>query len=1036
MVKYFFKRAAVLMALAAVVIASGCNPNVTPGQDTTGPGKVTDLLVQPGSDKISLRWKNPSDADLNQVHIYVAKKADGTAVRSVYMVVKAGETDNMIVNGLDTDTEYTVTVTAIDKSGNKSAGETKPVQTTKAGNAMTLTLTQKPEETVWTKDSVTITVKPSTSIQEAKWKKGVCNTKDVLKNGTVITGNSFPVEENGIYSVAVVDKDGRREVETIEIKNIDKKPPQTPIDFTAEYKLSAKKIVLNWKAPVDTGSGLKELKLSYAINGATDKTEKTETIAKDVQTFEITNVESKKPPELYAFSLKAVDNAGNEGEEATAQIKPSEQAEITRIDVSRKKIDKNDPDKTVTVTIHGFNLTKAAAIKITGAGVTPVTLSNTTDSQASAEFTLPNTVKDTEFKVHVKHSAADAFTLVNGITTKTHVCYPARIDAMEVTRADGSKFETDNFKALKVEAGAGGFMKIILSGQNLDIDGAKAGIRFNGQDIDGSTVNEKGTELTIASVAIPTTPGTYPIEAQLKPRYEANYTKVSRSRILRVVGDITLKELILPGYKPELEDQDDGKIGVIITGENLDSLTREELSAITSSLHATVKNARLEDSFTLSAEYVFPDLEDDSVIGKTETLTIAGKTISAPLHTLHIYYSRNGLHEAYTVTGYHSIPSDGNPRIPPYVTAIGGNAFANCTDLKGALDLSSNTRLTEIGYGAFSGCTELTSVTLPESLTYIHSASSWSEKGVFSGCTKLANIDLSRCTRLTTIGSEAFNGCTKLASVDLSHCTRLTEIGNGAFKDYTGLTSIQFPASLTAIGNSAFSNCKKLASVDLSPCTRLTKIDKEAFQSCTALTSVQFPESLTTIGNSAFSGCTKLASVDLSRCTRLSEIGDGEFGGGVFSYCTKLTSVNLSGCTRLTKIPRMLFEQCKELTSIQFPESLTEIGSIAFHNCIKLASVDLSRCTRLSEIGHGAFSYCSELTSVQFPASLTTIGSQAFQYCNLTNAVFAESTGWAAYDDDKHTDKTADIQKTDLENAGTAAKYLRNDYCDKYWKKG
>ena len=255
MVKYFFKRAAMLMALAAVVIASGCNPNVTPGQDTTAPGKVTDLLVQPGSDKISLRWKNPSDADLNQVHIYVAKKADGTAVRSVYMVVKAGQTDNMIVNGLDTDTEYTVTVTAIDKSGNKSAGETKSVTTTKAGDAMTLTLTQNPEETVWTKDSVTITVTSSTSIQEAKWKKGVCDTKDILKNGTVITGNDFTVEENGIYSVAVVDKDGRREVETIEIKNIDKKPPQAPINLTAEYKLSAKKIVLYWNDPVDTGSG-------------------------------------------------------------------------------------------------------------------------------------------------------------------------------------------------------------------------------------------------------------------------------------------------------------------------------------------------------------------------------------------------------------------------------------------------------------------------------------------------------------------------------------------------------------------------------------------------------------------------------------------------------------------------------------------------------------------------------------------------------------------------------------------------------------
>lgn len=35
MVKYFFKRAAMLMALAAVVIASGCNQNVGQKRDGT-----------------------------------------------------------------------------------------------------------------------------------------------------------------------------------------------------------------------------------------------------------------------------------------------------------------------------------------------------------------------------------------------------------------------------------------------------------------------------------------------------------------------------------------------------------------------------------------------------------------------------------------------------------------------------------------------------------------------------------------------------------------------------------------------------------------------------------------------------------------------------------------------------------------------------------------------------------------------------------------------------------------------------------------
>ena len=87
-----------------------------------------------------------------------------------------------------------------------------------------------------------------------------------MENGNSITGNSFTVSENGIYSVAVQDNDGRREVETIEIKNIDKIAPPVPTNLTAEYRFGEKKIILKWSDPVDTASGLKELKLSYTVN--------------------------------------------------------------------------------------------------------------------------------------------------------------------------------------------------------------------------------------------------------------------------------------------------------------------------------------------------------------------------------------------------------------------------------------------------------------------------------------------------------------------------------------------------------------------------------------------------------------------------------------------------------------------------------------------------------------------------------------------------------------------------------------------------
>jgi len=55
-------------------------------------------------------------------------------------------------------------------------------------------------------------------------------------------------------------------------------------------------------------------------------------------------------------------------------------------------------------------------------------------------------------------------------------------------------------------------------------------------------------------------------------------------------------------------------------------------------------------------------------------------------------------------------------------------------------------------------------------------------------------------------------------------------------------------------------------------------------------------------------------------------------------------------------------------------------------------------------------------------------------------ATFADATGWAVYNDYKYEDRDAYIHRSDLANAATAAKYLREKrdnggYCDKYWKK-
>ena len=85
--------------------------------------------------------------------------------------------------------------------------------------------------------------------------------------------------------------------------------------------------------------------------------------------------------------------------------------------------------------------------------------------------------------------------------------------------------------------------------------------------------------------------------------------------------------------------------------------------------------------------------------------------------------------------------------------------------------------------------------------------------------------------------------------------------------------------------------------------------------------------------------------------------------------------VTLSGT--LTRIPYSAFNACKDLRSIELPESVTMIDEAAFNGC-SLESITLP--ASVGTIGVNAFAYCSSLQSVTFlgNACQNTIGEDAF----------------------------------------------------------
>jgi len=366
--------------------------------------------------------------------------------------------------------------------------EVKPE--TKTGEPMTLTLNQSPEKTVWTKNKVTISFTSSTSVKTAKWKKGVHSAKDVLASGTAITGNSFEVSENGKYSVGVQDNEGRREVEIIEITNIDKTPPPAPANLTAEYRLSTKKIILKWTDPAD--SGLKELRLTYNVNGA-DET--IETIAKGAQTFELTNVQVQSPPALYAFSLKAVDMAGNESTAASINITPSENAEVTGISLNRTHLDTKMTNRNIEVTVSGSNFDKLTSLLV------QITDGSTNYPPVTAAIDIPNNKAGATVEAPIPSSPTDEGTTYT-VKAIVNSAFPAEATASFIVSSP-ARVTKITLTPNQLPFGSAEKVSVEVTGKNFDIRGLTK-IKLldsTGAEVAGSTVTVSADVGNAASFA-------------------------------------------------------------------------------------------------------------------------------------------------------------------------------------------------------------------------------------------------------------------------------------------------------------------------------------------------------------------------------------------------------------------------------------------------------------------------------------------------------------------------------------------------------
>lgn len=330
--------------------------------------------------------------------------------------------------------------------------------------------------------------------------------------------------------------------------------------------------------------------------------------------------------------------------------------------------------------------------------------------------------------------------------------------------------------------------------------------------------------------------------------------------------------------------------------------------------------------------------------------------------------------ETYTVDGIHSgafMDCTGltSVTMPNSITYIMPYAFCRCSGLTSVFFSDS---LILIRENAFYDCVSLTSVAIPPSVTTI---GNWA----FLGCSSITDITIPNS--VTSIGRSPFGRCTELSSIVVENgnavydsrdnCNAIIETATNSL--IVGIKTTTIPNSVVKIGSGAFSSTP-LTTVSIP--YGVIIIDTSAFAGCEDLTTITIPNSVTTINITAFHGCRSLCSINIPNS--VTQIGYKAFG-----ECSNLASVTLPD--NIATIESSTFSECSNLTTITIPNSVTKIQIKAFYQCSGLSSIDIGSC--VNEIEGDAFKGCSHMAQITCRAVIPPVVANESSFYQISRDI-------------------------------------------------
>ena len=345
------------------------------------------------------------------------------------------------------------------------------------------------------------------------------------------------------------------------------------------------------------------------------------------------------------------------------------------------------------------------------------------------------------------------------------------------------------------------------------------------------------------------------------------------------------------------------------------------------------------------------------------------------------------------------------------VTRIGNSAFKDRTELTSVTIPDGVTYIVDC---AFFGCTSLETVTIPNSVINICSSA-------FYNCTSLKEVTIP--ASVTYIGDEAFGYYSDIDGSEIKKvdgfkinyvkntyghyyatkngfsdedCLLTNELDDGTLEisNYAGNSATyEIPGEIDGkkvvrIGDSAFINCTELTSVTIPD--SVTDIRWRAFYNCVSLKSVTIPKSVTYIDNYAFgyyydSDSFETKKIDGFKINYVKNTYGHMYAlkNGFTDEACLLTNELDDGTLEITKYVGNS-ATCVIPSEIN-GKKVTEIGDSAFKGCTELTSITIP--DGVIGIGNNAFSGCTSLETVTIPASVTYVGNSAFYGCTSLKSV-------------------------------------------------